>query len=156
MKKRILIVGVIVILFIILLVVSIVFNENDNNSEQNLFNIEDHITDEVVMTIKEGTLTSTSATLVITDLTDTDNIYGTWYRIDKLVGDKWQEMEILVDNLTETPMALHVKEDNILELETNWEKIYGLLETGQYRLYKDVIFENTVDSKYFYVEFTIK
>lgn len=156
MKKRIIIVCGVLILVIILVVIAAIFNRNNNIENNNVFNIEDNITDEVVMTIKDGTLTSTSATVIITDLTDTYNAYGTWYRIDKLVDDKWQEMDVLVDNLSWTMQAFHVNEDNILELKENWEKIYGPLESGKYRLWKDVLFENTIKNKYFYVEFEIK
>lgn len=49
--------------------------------------------EDITMEIVEGTLTNTSATIVITDLSGEDNIYDKDYRIDKLEDDKWYTLD---------------------------------------------------------------
>ena len=51
----------------------------------------------VTMAIKEGTLTKTGATVVITDVSGKKNVYGEEYRIDKLQNGKWKELEVIVE-----------------------------------------------------------
>ena len=48
-----------------------------------------------------------------------------------------------------------VNEDDILIMEINWEKIYGSLTSGRYRLIKTVRNNNFSDKKYILVEFNL-
>lgn len=105
--------------------------------------------DNISMTIKEGTLTKTGATIIITDLNSTTNIYGEFFRIDKKIDGKWQELQPIIDNYGFNSIGYFVDENNNLELEHNWEWIYGKLETGEYQLIKEV------NGKYFNVKFKI-
>ena len=57
-------------------------------------------------------------------------------------------------------MAYYVDENGILEMEQNWDYIYGPLENGTYRLVKDVSFNADTpitkdDIYYIWVEFEI-
>ena len=104
----------------------------------------------ISMTIKEGTLTKSGATIIITDLSGKDNTYGSFYRIDKLENNEWKELKVIVKgNYGWTSIGYLVGEDNKLELDINWEWLYGKLEKGQYRLVKEV------NNKYFGTEFQI-
>ena len=128
--------------------------------------------DGVTMTIKDKTLNETGATIIITDNTGKNNIYGEEYRIDKLVNDKWEKMNIIVDgNYAWTLIGYYVDEDNKLEMKINWEWLYGKLDSGEYRIVKslskcknsklDYLNFNKYnceeyEEKFFSVEFTIK
>ena len=87
--------------------------------------------DGVSMEIKEGTLTNTGATIIITDTTNKDYSYGEPYRIDK-------KENYLLD------------ENNEIVREVNWEWIYGELTPGTYRFVTDA------SSNEISVEFTIE
>ena len=106
--------------------------------------------DGITMTIKEGTLTNTSATIIITDTTNNENVYGSYYRIDKYEFDKWNELDIIYeDNYAWISIGYLVDKDNKLEMDMNWLELYGELDKGTYRIVKEV------NNKYFSVEFQI-
>lgn len=110
----------------------------------------------VSMYIKEGTLTNTGATIIIKDMTSKNNIYGDEYRIDKLVDDTWQELDVVVKgNYGWNSIGYHVNENNILELEINWEWLYGKLNKGTYRIVKSTSALREIKHYYFSVQFTI-
>ena len=67
--------------------------EKVEEKQENMNNIKN-----VSMEIKEGTLTKTGATVVITDKNETPYSYGEWFRIDEKDGDKWKEVEQITDN----------------------------------------------------------
>lgn len=103
----------------------------------------------VSMIIKNKTLTKTGATIIITDLSGNDNTYGESYRIDKNENGKWKELKPIIKDYAWNLVGYTVDENNKLELEHNWEWLYGKLENGKYRLVKDV------NNKYISVEFEI-
>jgi len=106
--------------------------------------------DGITMTIKEGTLTNISATIIITDVSGNNNTYGTYYRIDKFENNKWRELDIIYKgNYGWTSIGYLIVEDNKIEMNINWKKLYGELEKGKYRIVKEV------NTKYFSVEFKI-
>lgn len=126
--------------------------DNEDNlysyEEENINNIED--IDGITMTIKEGTLTNKSATIIITDTTNNENVYGSYYRIDKYEFDKWNELDIIYeDNYAWISIGYLVDKDNKLEMDINWSNLYGELNKGKYRIVKKV------NNKYFSVEFQI-
>jgi hypothetical protein len=111
----------------------------------------DRTIDKVSMTIKEGTLTKTGATVIIKDENENPYNYEAWYRIDKNENGEWKELDAFAE-VCWIKTDYQVKEDGTLELEEIWKNIYGELEKGQYRLVKSV-YED--DYKYFYAEFNI-
>lgn len=112
---------------------------------------EERTLSKVSMKIKEGTLTKTSATIVITDTNESPYGYETWYRIDKKLNGQWKELQT-ISPVYWTEQAFIVNKDGILELKENWKDIYGELEKGEYRLVKRH-YENGYN--YFWVEFSI-
>ena len=49
--------------------------------------------DNITMSIEDGTLTKTSATIIITDLSNNINVYSEWFRIEKKENNKWKELK---------------------------------------------------------------
>lgn len=103
---------------------------------------------DITIEIKEDSLTSTGATIIITDLSKNNNSYGDWYRIDKKINDKWKELKS-EQSWFNLP-GYYVDENNKLELKVDWEAMYGRLDNGEYRLVKEV------NNKYIACEFIIK
>lgn len=113
--------------------------------------------DGVTMEIKEGTLTNVGATIIITDTSSRNNIYGEPYRIDRFVDGKWQEVDVVIEgNYAWTSIGYSVGEDNKLELKMNWEWLYGKLEKGKYRIVKDTSYAGEGTTHYITVEFELK
>ena len=110
----------------------------------------DRSMDKIVMTIKEGTLTKTGATVLIKDSNEEPYSYGEWYRIDKKENGKWEELET-IDGKTVPEIALPMLEYGDIERTIDWTNIYGELESGEYRIVKRPV---GVDTE-IYVEFNI-
>ena len=112
---------------------------------------------EVTMTIKEGTLTNVGATVIITDRSSRNNMYGEPYRIDQYVDNEWKELDVVIEgNYAFTSIGYTVDETNKLELKIDWEWLYGKLKPGKYRIVKDTSYPGEGTSHYLTAEFEIK
>ena len=118
----------------------------DNGAELN--EVED-----VMMNIKEGTLTKIGVTVIITAYSYKDYIYEEAFRIDKKESDEWIELDI-IGNYVFLPKKYKINANRKLEFVYNWFNMYGKLENGEYRLVKSVFLEEG-ETKYFSVEFKI-
>lgn len=110
---------------------------------------------DVIMTIKEGTLTNKSATLVLTNNSDNNFQYGNSYEIEIKKDGEWHKINAeLYFNLL--LFQLSAKESK--EIELDWENGYGKLAKGTYRIIKEIDYEYK-EGKYetfnVAVEFTI-
>ncbi len=144
---------IIILLFITFIIISLYLGKkSEKNSRIEMNSIE-----EIKMTIKEGTLSPTGATIIIKDTTGWHNTYGAgWdYRIDKYTNNKWKKLKSKT-NFIYTMEGYHVDENNELKQELDWTKEYGKLESGKYRIVKDI---NVGEQNKFYefsVEFNIQ
>ena len=93
---------------------------------------------DVIMTIKEGTLTNKSATLVLTNNSDKNFQYGNPYGIEIKKDGEWHKINVELD-FTIPAFQLLSKESK--EIELNWENGYGNLATGTYRIIKGIDYE---------------
>ena len=93
--------------------------------------------DGVSIKIKEGTLTNTGATFIITDTTDKNYSYGEPYRIDKKENGKWIEAPKVIEDAFFNEPAYQPDENNEIVREINWEWIYEKLKPGTYRFVTD-------------------
>lgn len=116
--------------------------------------------DGVLMRIKKDTLTRTSATIVIYDYTNDDNIYGDSYHIDKKENGEWISLKTLDGKeWTEVPwnsMAYYVDEHDRLEMDIGWENTYGALPNGEYRIVKSTSKQGEIKNHNFSVQFVIE
>lgn len=106
--------------------------------------------DGISINIKENTLSMDGATIVITDLSNMNNTYGEWFRIDKKEKGNWKNLKPIIDNYAFNLIGYHVDSNNKLELEHDWHWLYGSLSKGKYRIVKEV------NNKYIAIEFDIK
>ena len=110
---------------------------------------------DVIMTIKEGTLTNKSATLVLTNYSDKNFQYGNPYEIEIKKDGEWHKINVKL-NFDMPAFPLSSKESK--EIELDWENGYGKLAKGTYRIIKGINYEYE-EGKYetfnVAVEFTI-
>ena len=93
---------------------------------------------DVIMTIKEGTLTNKSATLVLTNNSDNNFQYGNPYEIEIKKDGEWHKINAeLYFNMP--VFQLSAKESK--EIELDWENGYGKLTEGTYRIIKEIDYE---------------
>ena len=93
---------------------------------------------DVIMTIKEGTLTNKSATLVLTNNSDENFQYGNTYEIEIKKDGEWHKINVEL-NFDMPAFPLSSKESK--EIELNWENGYGKLAKGAYRIIKGINYE---------------
>mgnify|MGYP000083149668 FL=1 len=111
---------------------------------------------DVIMTIKDGTLTNKSVTLILTNNSDRKIQYGSPYEIEIKKNGEWHKINAEL-NFTLQLFILESKEKN--EFELNFEDGYGKLPSGTYRVIKKIDKEKEdglFDSFYVSTEFTIK
>ena len=155
LKRTLIILGVLVG---IALIVGIYFIFNDNKIKLETTGLLKNTS----MIIKEGTLTDTGCTIIITDTEKEEkHTYGSNkdYKIEIKKNDKWQELEPLNSTYWTDLVGHLVNEKNELVQEINWESAYGKLEPGEYRLVKDaaIDYKNSyLGSEVVYAEFTIE
>ena len=111
---------------------------------------------DVIMTIKEGTLTNKSVTLILTNNSDRKIQYGSPYEIEIKKNGEWYKINAKL-NFTLPLFILESKKKN--EFKLNFEEGYGKLPSGTYRVIKKIDKEKEdglFDSFYVSTEFTIK
>lgn len=148
-----------IILAIIIIIVGILYFKNNglsflNSNIKNDVNIEENgdveNASDISMVIKDGTLTPSGATVVLT------NSYGydRWFRIDKEENGEWKEAETINDNYSFTAEGYLTNGNSEVEIPIDWTDLYGTLENGKYRIVKRA-FNNLNREEYVSVEFTI-
>ena len=93
---------------------------------------------DVIMTIKEGTLTNRSATLVLTNNSDKNFQYGDPYEIEIKKDGEWHKINI---ELYFDMPAFQLSAKESKEIELDWENGYGKLANGTYRIIKEIDYE---------------
>ena len=93
---------------------------------------------DVTMTIKEGTLTNKSVTLVLTNNSDKNFQYGNTYEIEIKKDGEWHKINVEL-NFDMPAFPLSSKESK--EIELDWENGYGKLAKGTYRIIKGINYE---------------
>ena len=148
-----------IILAIIIIIVGILYFKNNglsflNSNIRNDVNIEENgdveNASDSSMVIKDGTLTPSGATVVLT------NSYGydRWCRIDKEENGEWKEAETINDNYSFTAEGYLTNGNSEVEIPIDWTDLYGTLENGKYRIVKRA-FNNLNREEYVSLEFTI-
>ena len=109
-------------------------NKQGNNNDVKL---EDTWKKEnVKITVKEDSITKTSAVIVIEDKNKEPVSWGVNFAIQK-AGDNniWVDM-ITKEVVTWVEIAMQPNENGITEIGLDWSKIYGELSSGTYRVVK--------------------
>lgn len=114
----------------------------------------------VTMTAKEGTVSSTGLTAAFINNSDKQLIYGEYFLLEKKINEKWYQVPVVIDgDYGFNDIGYEVASGKEGEWEVNWVWLYGNLDTGEYRIVKDILdFRDTGDfDKYdLAAEFTIQ
>lgn len=110
----------------------------------------------VSMSIKDGTLKNTGATLILTNNSDKEFQYGNPYKMEIKQNGEWYKIPVEI-NFTLPAFSIKSKESK--EIELNWKNGYGKLTSGTYRIIKEINYEKeegNFETFNVAVEFTIK
>ena len=105
--------------------------------------------DSVTMTTKPGTVTHTGLTVIIENRSSERWMYGQYFSVEKKSGDNWYEVPILEDAYSFIDLGHNVAPLQSVEWVVDWERYYGVLDNGEYRILKDFRnFKETDDEIY--------
>ena len=126
-------------------------------SKSNKIKYEDKIDnhESVVMFLKDGTLTSTSATIIIKNKVKKEWIFNIGFSIEKKENDTWVPLDTKNSENTWTLKKYILEQDDEIEFYQNWEEIYGNLDIGEYRLIKYAVDSTNDEISYFALNFKI-
>ena len=110
---------------------------------------------EITITLVEDTLTPTSVTVRIQDVSPKQNGYSSAFILQKYKEDNWQEVDPKQNIRITAPRIYYVDENHELFFTYKWEEYYGELEQGRYRLLNPMKEEGASDTTYLALEFTI-
>jgi hypothetical protein len=133
-------------------------SQNDTNSNEQT---NENDNEAISISIKEGTLTSKDATVVLKNESDEAVIFTSYFLIEKENNGKWEELPYVIDESVVgwEDIAYPVGGENeaTMELVVQWEWLYGELEEGSYRLTKDYfLFDDYTKESVVSTQFTIK
>ena len=74
-----------------------------------------------------------------------DLIYGDGYRIERLEGDDWVELPVIPENPLFNDIGYFIPSEGEAQLAVDWEWLYGKLDSGTYRITKEVIVKEWSD-----------
>lgn len=111
---------------------------------------------DVSLSIKDGSLKNTGATLILTNNSDKNFQYGSPYEIEIKKDGEWYKINV---ELYFTMPAFGLQSKETKEMKLNWENGYGKLSSGTYRIIKNIDYEKeegNFENFNIAVEFTIK
>jgi hypothetical protein len=109
--------------------------------KKSKYEISDNL---VSMSIKEGTLTNISATVILVNHTDKKFKYGGFYSIEYKKNGDWYEIKP-IGEMNFAFIAYVLNPNMTEEIAINWETAYGKLPSGDYRIIK-IVREFNVDN----------
>ncbi|MDD4402930.1 MAG: DUF4825 domain-containing protein, partial [Desulfitobacteriaceae bacterium] len=115
--------------------------------------------DGVTMTVKEGTASSTSLTVTFENNSSSQCIYGEYFWLEKKINGSWYQVPVVIDgNYGFNDIGYDLASGDDSEWAVDWNWLYGSLDTGEYRIVKNIAdFRGTGDYDTYYLaaEFTI-
>ena len=107
--------------------------------------------DGVTMNVKKETISGNGLTIKIQNKSNKLCEYGEKFWLEKKINGKWYQVPVIKDNYAFTDIGYDVVSGHESEWNVDWNWLLGSLDSGEYRIIKDVLdFRNTGDySAYF-------
>ncbi len=81
-------------------------------------------------------ITPTGALLTITDKNESPFVYGEWFALEKKEGSEWFGLHPIIENYSFFDLGYRPNLNGKVIIEMDWEKLYGKLPKGSYRVLK--------------------
>lgn len=92
----------------------------------------------VTMTVKDGTVSSEGATLILTNESDIEGVYGNYYTLEKKSNDQWYKVPVADEDSGFEDIGYSLPPGGSEEWETIWKWREGELDEGTYRIIKSI------------------
>ena len=110
--------------------------------------------DNVILKLKEDTLTSTIVTFILTNNSDEPIVYSDEFRLERKQEDNWYKVKP-IKNIGFYLQPHQLNPDEFIEFGVDLLYTYGQLESGLYRLVKSYKYNNSEEDLYVAAEFMI-
>ncbi|HSN66501.1 MAG TPA: immunoglobulin-like domain-containing protein [Fusibacter sp.] len=155
---------------ILICVSSLMLLSGCNKSENPSSQIEENLTpsqfesindfEGVSMNVVDDSASSTGLTVLFENDSDKSCIYGSYYLLEKKISDKWYEVPVVFEgDYGFDDVGFPLEPSQTSEWTVEWEWLYGILDTGDYRIVKDILdFRGTGDFDTYYLaaEFSVE
>ena len=121
------------IVIAILLIAVIAYKHGDRKPEN------------VTIEVLKDTITNKTAEILITDNNKEQYGWGVEFRVQQKVNGEWKELEYKSNDLSWIEIAYALDKNNQVKMKINFEKYYGTLESGTYRIVKPVYDNRYID-----------
>lgn len=108
--------------------------ENSNKKPEN-----------VTIEVLENTITNKAAEILITDNNKNQYGWGVEFRVQQKIDGKWKELNYISDDLAWIEIAYELDKNNQVKMKVDFEKYYGILKRGIYRIVKPVYDNGYID-----------
>ena len=108
--------------------------ENSNKKPEN-----------VTIEVLENTITNKAAEILITDNNKNQYGWGVEFRVQQKIDGKWKELDYISDDLSWIEIAYELDKNNQVKMKVDFEKYYGILKRGIYRIVKPVYDNGYID-----------
>lgn len=154
-------------LILLLLIISVTLigcskeEENYADWEPTIYKEVNNL-DGVAMIVKKRIVSSTKITVILENSSNLPILYGDPYLLEKKIEGKWYQVPVIGGDQSFSDISYEMNPSNRHELKINWEKKYGDLHKGEYRIVKNVLdyssskIYGVYDAYYLAAEFTIK
>lgn len=131
-------------------------NYKPNDLKTTTFEVVNNL-DDVNMTVKGET--PTGLTVVFQNNSNSECIYGEYFYLERKQDGNWYQVPVTIkENYGFEDIAYILSPNDETEWEVDWDWLYGSLESGEYRIIKDVLELNEseeYDTYYLAAEFKI-
>lgn len=115
--------------------------------------------DGVTMTVKEETVSPSKLVVLFTNNSTRKCIFGEFFSLEKKLNEKWYQVPVAISgNYGFNSIGYNLPPGENMEFTVDWKWLYGSLDTGEYRIVKDILdFRGTGDYDIYYLagEFSI-
>ncbi len=92
------------------------------------------------MIVKEGTVSSTGLTVIFENNSNKQCVYGEDFWLEKKIKGRWYQVPVALDgNYGFSSIGYDLASSDVKEWTADWDWLYGSLDTGEYRILKDIL-----------------
>lgn len=113
----------------------------------------------VTMTVNAESVSPTGLTVVFENSSESQAIYGDFFELEKKIDKNWYQVPVAIDDYGFNDIGYELNPSETEELTVDWEWLYEKIDSGEYRIIKDVLdFRKTGDFDKYYLAapFTIE
>ncbi|EEG78310.1 immunoglobulin-like domain-containing protein [Dethiobacter alkaliphilus] len=110
---------------------------NITNWEPTTYEVVNNF-DGVTMVVKEETISSTGLTVEFKNSSDSEGLFGEYFSLEKRINEGWYQVPRTYDEYLVPDIGYPLTPRGTRELLVDWEWLYGSLDTGEYRIVKDI------------------